>query len=159
MAIKSPNNTYFRRLIRYFLGEVWESETRGYGDTINMTRVKEGLRLFAKGPAFPSCAFFYTYRPFKNGHTQIQVLIVRKKAATLLGRLLNKVLLEIWDLVFRTLREEDSPVFKNLRFSASNLIHADEPLRRFMAHVHRLAPSLWSEPKEYRRIVEERSES
>jgi nitrite reductase/ring-hydroxylating ferredoxin subunit len=133
-----PAGTLRERIVRSLLGERYSYRMRYGHGTIGCLTVMKGVRLV------PELYMLFAYRPLARGRTLVQPIYLTPRRDGFLGRVLGWLLLRIMKFGFYVLRDEDGLIYENMRFQPGALLAMDAPVSKFVAHVNRLEPSLWS---------------
>lgn len=139
-----PSVTLRERLARRVLGPRYGYRMRYGHATVGWLTLMKHVQLFGTGPKLPELTMLFAYRPLAPGRTLVQPIYITRKRAGLTGAIISRFLLWLTKQAFFALRDEDGMVYENIRFHPGTLLTIDGPVARFIAHVNRYEPSLWS---------------
>jgi nitrite reductase/ring-hydroxylating ferredoxin subunit len=139
-----PSGRPVERFARWLLGTHYSYRMRYSNASIGCLTILKGVSWFGSGRPLPELYMIFAFRPLAHGKTLVQPIYVTRKRTGLGGRLLGRFLMWLTERAFFALQGEDGRVYENMRFQPNALLPIDAPVEKFIGHVNRLEPSLWS---------------
>jgi nitrite reductase/ring-hydroxylating ferredoxin subunit len=141
-----PAKRLVDRAARRLLGPRYSYRMRYDNASVGCLTMLKGVSWLGRGRPLPELYMLFAYRPMSHGKTLVQPIFVTRKRPGFTGWLVSRALMALTRRAFAALQGEDGLVYENMRFHPHALLAMDEPVARFVAHVNRLEPSVWSSP-------------
>jgi phenylpropionate dioxygenase-like ring-hydroxylating dioxygenase large terminal subunit len=129
------------RMSGLITGGGYEYSVRYYSGTIGFLRALDKIKLFKKIP-FPSIYGVFGYCPQSDGSTKIYPIFITKKRRGL-GKIISFFNLQMTQMIYTNLKNEDGEIYENIRFSPT-FVAEDSNITKFIAYINDLKSSLFS---------------
>ncbi len=142
-------NTWMGRLQRFLLGSGDAFIVRYADSTIGFASGVREAHLFGNRKwQLPHINMIFAFRPLiKERKTLVQPIFISERRKGIFGLFISYFLVYSMKIVFSPLKDEDGVVLNTMRFNISSLLPIDAPIAKYIAHVNRLQPSIWSRHK------------
>jgi phenylpropionate dioxygenase-like ring-hydroxylating dioxygenase large terminal subunit len=131
------------RLTQFFIGQFY-SYSMFYDHASNgfLTLVKDSY-WFGGHSKIPSLYMIFAYRPLDNGRTHVQPIFLTPKRSGIWGRMIQRLLIFVTQMGFKSLQGEDGEVYENMRFNPGKLLPMDRPVGQYIQYVNKIPTSSW----------------
>lgn len=129
-----PQDFWFGKLLaKFYDGPLRYAMSYWYASTGSVT----------VGPDFQRFHIIFALRPTVDGKAQGQTILVTKKRSGLMGKIYNRLILRITQVVGNYFAKGDTLIFKLIQFKMQAPIRADHAIIRFIQHADAQRISVW----------------
>lgn len=138
---KVPESKWWTRLIgRFYQGPL----------TYSMCYFNANTGTVTIGPDFLHFHIMFAIRQNDQGKAEGQTILVTKKRHGLIGKITNRILLELTRIVGNYFAKGDTEVFKTIKFNFKHPIVEDQAIIRFIQHTEKMKVANWAFSEETR---------
>ena len=133
------------KFIKFLLGPNYKYSICYVGGSIGFLKASENIKIFGLFK-MPKTYAMFSYLPVDKKVTYITPIFLTPKRKGIAGFLISKAILWITQLMYNKVKNEDGPIYENIRFNA-NFVPADQNITTFVGHLNNLQESLFTSKK------------